>query len=239
MRTTRVEQIALGAFLFWFACGLAFTLGRVGMATMENWPLPEGLRSFVSFCLRIGDPALIVLAFANTHLLAARHWGAAPARRWALLVIVLSLAVETCGSLTGFPFGRYTYTDRFGPALGVVPLTIPLAWHVVLTNALFIVRAVAPQLARQGEAAGVGLIATLYDVVLEPFAVRVKGYWFWQGSGAVPLQNYAAWFVISALLTLAFAPPTTRRGMRDVRPVILLGATVLLFVVGIWRGGIR
>jgi putative membrane protein len=149
------------------------------------------------------------------------------------------MAVETCGALTGFPFGRYSYTDRFGPELGVVPLTIPLAWHVVLTNALFLVRALAPHLPRLGEAAGVGAIATLYDAVLEPFAVRVKGYWFWQGSGAVPLQNYAAWFVISALLAFAFAPATTQRGPRDIRPAILLGATVVLFIAGIWRGGIR
>ncbi len=236
MRGTRLEKVALGAFLFWCACGLAFTLGRIGLATVAGWNLPDALRHFVEFCVAIGDPALIVLAFANTHLLAARHWGPAEARRWALWVIALSLAVETCGALTGFPFGRYAYTDRFGPEIGVVPLTIPLAWHVVLTNALLLVRAAAPHLPRSGEAAAVGLIATFYDAVLEPFAVRVKGYWAWQATGAVPLQNYAAWFVISALLTLTFSAATTQRGTRDARPAILLGATLLLFVAGIWRG---
>jgi len=237
MHWTRLEKIVLGAFLFWFACGLIFTLGRIGPDTVEAWTLPSWLQVFIEFCLAIGDPALILLAFANTHLLAARHWGPASARRWALIVIVLSFAVETCGALTGFPFGRYSYTDRFGPAIGVVPLTIPLAWQVVLTNALFLTRAIAPHLPRWGQAAGVGLVATLYDAVLEPFAVRVKGYWFWHGNGAVPAQNYAAWFVVSALLALAFAPTSTRRAVRDWRAAVILGATVILFVAGACRGG--
>ena len=235
MRWTRLERVTFGAFLFWCACGLVFTLGRIGPETVAGWTRPGALRDFVEFCLAIGDPALIVLAFANTHLLATRHWGSPAARRWAFIVLVGSLALETCGALTGFPFGRYVYTDRFGPVLGVVPLTIPLAWHVVLTNALFLVRAVVPHAPRWAEAAAVGLLATLYDAVLEPFAVRVKGYWLWQG-GAVPVQNYAAWFAVSALLTLAFAPATTRRATRDMRPAVVLGATVLLFLAGTWRG---
>jgi uncharacterized membrane protein len=235
MRWTVLEKALLAAFLFWFACGLAFTLGRVGPEAVVAWPGPDGVHVFVRFCLRIGDPALIVLAFANTHLLAARQWGAGRARRWALIVIVLSLAVETCGALTGFPFGPYTYTDHFGPTLGVVPLTIPLAWHVVLTNALLIVRALAPHLPRWAEAAAAGLVATLYDAVLEPFAVRVKGYWFWRtANGAVPLQNYAAWFIVGGLLILVLAPVTTLRPQRDARPPIILGATVVLFLAGIF-----
>ena len=153
-------------------------------------------------------------------------------------MLVLSLAVETVGALSGFPFGAYTYTNHFGPVLGVVPMTIPLAWHVVLTNALFIVRALAPHLPRWGEAAAVGLIATLYDAVLEPFAVRVKGYWFWRNAtGAVPLQNYAAWLVVAALLVLVLAPTGTGRKERDIRPAVILGATIILFLAGILRGG--
>jgi putative membrane protein len=234
MRWTLPEKIVLGAFLFWFACGLVFTLGAIGPATVAAWPAPGWLRGFVTLCVHVGDPGLILLAFASTHLLAARHWGAA-ARRWALLVIVLSLLVETCGTLTGFPFGSYRYSDRFGPVLGAVPLAIPLAWQVVLTNALFLVRAFAPDWPRWGQAAGAAGIATLYDAVLEPFATRVKGYWHWLPNGQVPWQNYAAWFGIAALLIFAFAPEPTRRSLRDSRPAIVLGATIILFLAGILR----
>ena len=37
MHWTRLEKIVLGAFLFWFACGLIFTLGRIGPGTVEAW----------------------------------------------------------------------------------------------------------------------------------------------------------------------------------------------------------
>jgi uncharacterized membrane protein len=239
MHRSRLEKIVLGAFLFWFACGFIFTLGRIGPGTVETWALPSWLRAFIEFCLAFGDPALILLAFANTHLLAARHWGSAPARRWALIVVLLSFAVETCGALTGFPFGHYFYTNAFGPRLGVVPLTIPLAWHVVLTNVLFMVRTLGPNLPRWLEAALVGLGAELYDMALEPFATAVKEYWKWTDSpeSYAPAQNYLAWFVIGTLLALVFAPATTRRAVRDWRPTIILGTTVILFIAGACRGG--
>lgn len=237
MRWTLLEKILFGVFLFWFACGLIFTLGRIGSGTVDAWALPDWLHSFVQFCLNVGDPVLILLAFANTHLLAARHWGPALARRWALFIVVLSLLVEICGARTGFPFGAYSYTNHFGPAIDVVPMTIPLAWHVVLTNALFIVLTLAPHLPRAGEAAAVGLMATLYDAILEPFAIRIKGYWFWRNStGAVPLQNYVAWFVIASLLVFVLAPTSSGQKSRDFRPPVILGATVLLFLAGILRG---
>jgi uncharacterized membrane protein len=232
-RWSLLEKILLGAFLFWFTCGLIFTVGRIGPATIAAWPLPAWLHVFVALCVRTGDPLLILLAFANTHLLAARQWGAAAARRWAVTVILLSLAVETLGAMTGFPFGAYIYTDRFGPVLGVVPLAIPLAWQVVLTNALFLVRDVAKHLPRWGEALAAGLVATLYDAVLEPFATSVKGYWHWR-DGAVPIQNYVAWLVVSTLLIRAFAPTIAGRADRDPRPVIILGTTGLLFLAGIY-----
>jgi uncharacterized membrane protein len=235
MRWTVLEKTFLGAFLFWFACGLIFTLGGISADNAAAWPLPGWLHVFVALCLRWGDPLLIFLAFANTHLLASRQWGAALARRWAVIILALSFAIETCGALTGFPFGHYAYTTHFGPELGVVPLAIPLAWQVVLTNALFLVRTLAPHAPRLAEAAGVGLIATLYDSVLEPFATRVKFYWEWNDHNAVPLQNYAAWFVIGTLLVLAFAPTSASRAGRDVRPALILGATIALFLAGTFR----
>jgi uncharacterized membrane protein len=235
-RWSLLEKIVLGAFLFWFACGLIFTVGRIGPATLATWPLPPGLHAFVALCLATGDPLLILLAFANSHLLAAREWGARAARRWALTIVGASFLIETCGALSGSPFGTYHYTDRFGPVLGVVPMTIPLAWHVVLTNALFLVRYSARRLPHWGEAAATGLLATLYDAVLEPFATHVKDYWQWAGTGAVPFQNYLAWFVLSALLAGLFAPASLFARQRDARPVILLGSTLALFVAGTLLG---
>ena len=117
-------------FLIWSAAGLIFIFGRISPDVIAHWPLPEGLRHFILSCLQTGDPILIYHAFANTHLHAARQWTPAIARRWGLIVLLCSLAMETLGARTGFPFGSYSYTERFGPMLGIVPLTIPfaLAW---------------------------------------------------------------------------------------------------------------
>jgi uncharacterized membrane protein len=226
-----IEKIAFGAFLIWTAAGLIFTLGHISPASVAQWPVPAWLRQFVDLCLQNGDPILILLAFTNTHLHAARQWTSAVARRWGLIVLVCAFLIETCGAMTGFPFGGYHYTGRFGPMLWVVPLTIPLAWHVVVTNALFLVRAVAPHVSRMGEAASVGLLCTGYDFTLEPFATTVKHYWVWTG-GTVPPLNYAAWFVLSGLLVWFFAPTLSSRFRFDLRPAMILGLTIVIFIAG-------
>ena len=115
--------------------------------------------------------------------------------------------------------------------LGLVPLTIPFAWHVVVTNALFLVRAAAPHLSRLVEAALVGIISMTYDFILEPFATTVKHYWVWT-DGSVPPINYLAWFVISAALVLIFAPTLSNRVRFDLRPALILGLTIAIFLAG-------
>jgi uncharacterized membrane protein len=225
------EKICLAAFLIWSAAGLIFTVGRISPEVIAHWPVPGWLAGFVDFCRQTGDPILIFLAFTNTHLHAARQWTPAVARRWALILLFFAFAVETFGAITGFPFGEYRYTDRFGPMLGVVPLTIPFAWHVVVTNALFVVRAVAPHASRLGEALVAGLLCTLYDFILEPFATTVKQYWIWT-EGTVPPLNYIAWFVLSALLVRLFAPTLSNRFRLDPRPALILGLTILIFLAG-------
>jgi uncharacterized membrane protein len=230
-RWNGIEKGFFAAFLFWSAAGLIFTVLQISVDSIAHWHVPVWLRNFVNFCLQTGDPILILLAFANTHLNAARQWTPAVARRWGLIILVSSFCVETVGVLTGLPFGAYLYTNRFGPLLGAVPLTIPFAWHVVVTNALLVVRAVAPHLPRLAEAALAALLCTLYDLVLEPFATTIKSYWVWSG-GSIPLLNYAAWWVISALLIRFFAPTAATRFRFDPRPWLVLGLTVLIFLAG-------
>jgi uncharacterized membrane protein len=228
---TFTESFFFGAFIFWSVAGLIFTFGRLTPATIGHW-LPSGnLRDFVDLCIINGDTILILLAFFNTHLHAARQWTDGVARRWAFTILSCAYLIETVGTLTGIPFGDYHYTDRFGPVLGYVPLTIPLAWHVIVTNALFLVRAVAPHVSATIEALIAGLICMLYDVVLEPFATTVKDYWTWN-DGSVPFLNYVSWFVLSTLLIRLFVPTLSTRFRFDPRPLVILAFTVLIFIAG-------
>ncbi len=100
-----------------------------------------------------------------------------------------------------------------------------------MTNALFIIRTMSRHLSRALEAAVAALVCTAYDVVLEPFATHAKGYWIWS-AGEPPLQNYLAWFVVSALMVWLFAPTDATRSQRDRRPFWILGLTLLIFAVG-------
>jgi len=223
-----LDVIALLAFLIWGGAGLYFTIKHVSAATVTGWSLSPALTQFINLCMEHGDPVLILLAFINTHLVAARHWTSGIARRWGVLVLLTAYGIEWLGVRTGFPFGQYHYTDTFGPMLGPVPLAIPLAWHVVVTNALFVVRMVASSCSRLTELGLVGLLCALYDFVLEPFATKVRHYWVW-ADGTVPPLNYAAWFVLSALMVALFAPALGLRHRVDLRPVIILVVTLLIF----------
>jgi putative membrane protein len=228
---TFFEKIAFLAFLVWSGAGLLFTFQHITAGTISHWNLPRDLITFIQFCLQYGDPILIFLAFTNTHLHAAHEWSAGVARTWALIILPCAFGIEMLGARTGIPFGDYRYTDAFGPMLWGVPLAIPLAWHVVVTNALFLVRAVIPNASRLIEAVFAGLICTLYDFVLEPFATTVKHYWIWVERGIPPI-NYAAWFGLSALLIGIFAPAISSRYRLDPRPLLILLITVLIFIAG-------
>jgi hypothetical protein len=77
----------------------------------------------------------------------------------------------------------------------------------------------------------VGVICVIYDFILEPFATTVKGYWQWS-EGSIPLLNYIAWFVLSALLVRLFAPTLSSRVRWDPRPALVLACTLLIFLAG-------
>lgn len=226
----RVERSLWWAYLFWMGVGFVVTCAGFTAAKLDGLNAPEPLKIFVGLCLRYGDAILMLLAAMNTHLWASQRWGARPARNWAMLVLLLSGLVETVGTLTGFPFGVYHYTENFGPRLGgVLPLAIPLAWFVLVTNAILIVRPIF-SLGRTAEALVVGAMVTGIDWVMEPFAVRIKTYWYWEHS-EIPLQNYVAWFVVSFLLVRFLAPLARPKEMLHLKPWIVLGSMLALFIV--------
>ena len=51
-----LEKFLFGAFLFWSAAGLIFTVLQISPASIARWPLPEWLGDFIRLCLQTGDP---------------------------------------------------------------------------------------------------------------------------------------------------------------------------------------
>ncbi|WP_378739338.1 carotenoid biosynthesis protein [Nocardia brasiliensis] len=149
---------------------------------------------------------VVVLLSAGTAL---AHASVTRGIRYAagFLVIVsgLGLTAEIVGTATGFPFGCYEYAvDRLGPALGGVPLVVPLAW----TGGLYPVWVVAGLVARRA-LSRIGLTAVGavgWDLFLDPQMVT-DGQWRWcdtdsglPGLAEIPYTNYLGWFAVTLLM---------------------------------------
>ncbi|MGD9939847.1 MAG: carotenoid biosynthesis protein [Clostridia bacterium] len=119
---------------------------------------------------------------------------------WGVTVYVLTFFLEALGVATGLVFGEYRYGPTLGLAAFGVPLVIAFNWAVVVYGAV--------RMARRRKrsdfmvAVMTGAIATMFDWIMEPVAIRLD-YWNWAG-GHIPLQNYLAWFVIATVSSFAY-----------------------------------
>lgn len=109
------------------------------------------------------------------------------------IIFISTLILEIIGIKTGLVFGEYSYTEVLGPAVLGTPLVIGLNWTVLILGANGIGRKIVKNHYLSSFFAAIILV--LFDYIMEPVAIKLN-YWQWQDS-IIPLQNYAAWFVIS------------------------------------------
>lgn len=133
-----------------------------------------------------------------------------------LALFGLGLGVEAVGVATGFPFGRYSYTDVLSPKLLGVPVGIVFAWLMVVLSAFFTTRYLFEKLQPHWKGWSALVIAAALalasDFLMEPVAVYVQNYWTWQDGGlyyGVPEANFAAWGVISLVMVAVLNRLTT------------------------------
>ena len=124
----------------------------------------------------------------------------------AAAILVGSWATEHLGVTTGWPFGAYRYNGVLQPEIGgVVPLAIPFAWLLVVPGALEIARLMLGHVRPLPQIILAGALAMLFDLVIEPAAVYINGYWTWEESGpifGIPTANFVAWLALALLLAL-------------------------------------
>lgn len=136
-----------------------------------------------------------------------------PNKRFLLLgtCAVLAIAtfmIEVLGVATGKVFGAYEYGATMKLQLWNVPLVIGLNWVILMLGGLDFAGKLIPKksnifaktitiLTRALIAASLVLF---FDWVMEPVAIKLD-YWHWFGQ-EIPLQNYAAWFVIAFIMSL-------------------------------------
>jgi bisanhydrobacterioruberin hydratase len=109
--------------------------------------------------------------------------------------------VELIGVHTGFPFGNYSYGGTLGIKLADIPLMIGVNWILVIFSCGAFVKELGIRNHVLRALTG-GLLVTILDFLIEPIAIRFD-YWTWTDM-AVPFKNYAAWFVVSAILLLFY-----------------------------------
>lgn len=120
------------------------------------------------------------------------------------VILMASWFIEYWGVNTGIPFGIYSYTHVLSPLIGGVPLAITFAWFTVTANSILAAR----YLLKGSSEVSAIIIASIFvlatDILLEPFASFINNFWVWQSS-AIPLQNFASWFVIGLLFVITIS----------------------------------
>jgi putative membrane protein len=171
-------------------------------------------------------------------------------------ILAAGLALEYSGVQTGFPFGAYRYTDVLVPALpGGVPVVIGFAWLLIVVSSFCTARWLLGS--RAGTAARVtaglpilgAFLAVALDMLIEPVAYHVKGYWVWLASDGyygIPWSNFVTWLVAAFAMLLAMVAllKPEKRPRWEWLPIALFGMNVVLFGVvnvahGYWLPGVE
>ena len=112
---------------------------------------------------------------------------------WIIITYLITFSLEVIGVKTGLIFGEYLYGETLGLKLFDVPLIIGFNWVFVILGAISIARIISKNNLVVSLIAA--LIAVIFDFILEPVAIKLD-YWQWS-ENIIPLQNYAAWFLIA------------------------------------------
>lgn len=182
--------------------------------------------NWVLLLLRVKLPAegrwleglLPILAAATSLLALGRRLPFQNVLLAATVILGVSTAIVAVGSLSGVPFGPMVYSNEFAERLfAAVPWPMPLLWVALVING----RGVARLIMRPWRKTNfygywvIGLaclLAVLFDLGLEPFAVQVKGWWIWLSGKSVlswytaPWVNCLGWFITALALIIAAIP---------------------------------
>lgn len=114
---------------------------------------------------------------------------------WLFGTFIFTMLIEILGVKSGSIFGNYSYGSILGLKYCDVPIVIGINWTIVIYGLYTISDKIISQSIIL-KSFLVGVMAVLFDLILEPVAVKLN-YWNWQ-SVTIPVQNYLSWFLISA-----------------------------------------
>ena len=144
-----------------------------------------------------------------------------------IFTALTGFAAEAAGVQTGMIFGNYHYTGILGPKILQTPLLIGFNWAALIYCVLAVAQKTKLPVILQVFIAS--LLMVLYDIALEPFAVKT-GMWVWENN-TVPLQNYFAWFALSFILTTIWVFSGIK--VKNRPAVLLFFLQILFFLIKI------
>jgi bisanhydrobacterioruberin hydratase len=151
---------------------------------------------------------------------------------WFAVIAVSGYLIELLGIKTGMIFGEYSYGSGLGMKLFDVPLIIGLNWAILVFATAALVQHFKIYFVIKAALAATLMLA--YDVLLEPVAIHFD-FWSWEG-GSIPLQNYAAWWIIAFFMLLgAFY---FVQNLKNRLAVYIIGIQVLFFIILILNQGL-
>lgn len=131
------------------------------------------------------------------------------------ICLVIGNAFENLGVATGFPFGRYSFTDAMGPKLFQVPVLLGLAYVGMGCLSWTLGRVILGNLKSPLIGARVvmlpfvaAFIMVAWDFANDPVWANINRLWVWQHGGAyfgVPLTNFLGRYLVVYLIYQSFA----------------------------------
>jgi uncharacterized membrane protein len=201
------------------------------------------IKCFGAMNLEWPEIALLAAAVAGTVATLARQLPILHAVTVTILITVIGGGLAALNAKTGLPFGPYMIGANAGAKLfNVLPWAVPLLWPVAIISSRGVARLILRPW-RKTKTYGFRLIglaavlAALFDFTFEPFASRVKHYWYWEPTNlpvtwlGAPLVDFLSWIVVTVLI-LSFTTPL----MINKKPRQPSGPD--FFPLGIWLGGI-
>ena len=143
-----------------------------------------------------------------------------------------SAGIELLGITTGFPFGRYSYTNVWQPTVEIgskwLPLMLPFAWLLVVGASTTLCSKLRKPVLTAA------LLATMIDFLMEPVMTGPLRYWRWETRGPLPggaaVLNPFGWFLTAYLVALLLSRMKLEK--RATAALVLSGHLLLTIGIG-------
>lgn len=180
------------AYLTFHVLIVCYAVSRVLQAFPQRAPL------IVTVAMHVIPPLLFALLHGRM------LWGWRRILVFFAICIALAGVVEKIGITTGFPFGRYFFTDAMGPKISGVPVSLGLAYLGMGYLSWVVASLILGW--EQRDLAGwrvvalpafAALVMTSWDFCLDPVWSTVVRAWIWTDGGTyfgVPISNFAGWY---------------------------------------------